>query len=270
MFILVTVLIIYFNLNYKKGSHTLLTSRTVKESSSQLKEVEDLIVKASGLLKARKDKEALHYFEQVLLMQPQNVKALWGKAEALRRSRKYDQAENLLKEILSSDPGHTSSLISLAFIMYKKERFKEAKLILESVLDNPSCNNDDRALAYTLLSMLANQEIKNAAMFTKIKQGNRIRGYLLKAKELAPELPEVHVGLGTFYLLAPKILGGDIRKATEELELAIRMAPDFATANARLAQLYKKKGDLERYNFYIKRTEELDPENEILEEIEKN
>jgi hypothetical protein len=48
------------------------------------------------------------------------------------------------------------------------------------------------------------------------------------------------------------------------------MAPDFATANARLAQSYKKKGNKEKYNYYLQRAKELDPENEVANEELRN
>jgi tetratricopeptide (TPR) repeat protein len=101
----------------------------------------------------------------------------------------------------------------------------------------------------------------------KLRYGTQIRCHFLKAKEFAPDLPEVHLGLGTFYLLAPPIVGGNLNGALKELELAVKIAPDFATANARLAQAYKRKGDLEKYKYYFQRAKELDPDNEVLMEL---
>jgi Tfp pilus assembly protein PilF len=68
--------------------------------------------------------------------------------------------------------------------------------------------------------------------------------------------------------LAPSIAGGNLDKAFKELNSAVGAAPDFATANIRLAQAYKRKGDLEKYNYHLNRTRQLDPENEVLKEIE--
>ncbi|MDD2752737.1 MAG: tetratricopeptide repeat protein, partial [Candidatus Omnitrophica bacterium] len=87
------------------------------------------------------------------------------------------------------------------------------------------------------------------------------------AKGLAPDLPEVRLGLGTFYLLAPGFAGGNQKAALEELEAAVRLAPDFATANARLAQAYQKAGNQEKYNFYLALAKKLDPENEVIAEL---
>lgn len=221
------------------------------------------------LLKNRKDKDALAIFERILLTQPDNLDALWGKAEVLRRSRDYQESENLLNKILSKNPKHISSLISLAYIRYKDDRLNEARQLINQVLATNSLDRENQALAYMMLGSINSRRSVKGWVFSKIIYGTQIKGYFLKAKELAPGLPEVHLGLGTFYLLAPAIVGGNLDKALEELELAIKIAPDFATANARLAWAYKKKGDLVKYNSYLRRAKELDPKNEVLKELKE-
>lgn len=221
------------------------------------------------LLKNRKDKDALAIFERILLTQPDNLDALWGKAEVLRRSRDYQESENLLNKILSKSPKHISSLISLAYIRYKDDQLNEARQLINQILATNSPDRENQALAYMMLGSINSRRSQKGWVFSKIIYGTQIKGYFLKAKELAPSLPEVHLGLGTFYLLAPAIVGGNLDKAFEELELAIKIAPDFATANARLAQAYKKKGLQDKYNFYINRAKILDPKNEVLKELKE-
>lgn len=229
---------------------------------------DELLKDALRLLKNRKDQDALVIFEKILTVQSDNLEALWGKAEVLRRSRNYKQAEDLLNKILSKNPGHASSWISLAYIKYKDDRLNEAKQLIIQAFEANYQDKENLALAYMMLGNINSKYAKKGWLFSKIKYGTQIKYYFLKAGELAPDLPEVHLALGTFYLLAPGIIGGNLNKAIEELELAVKIAPEFATACARLAQGYKKKGDLEKYNFYIKRTKELDPQNEVLKEID--
>jgi len=229
-----------------------------------------LIDEAFVLLKARKDNAALVIFEKIIASQADNLDALWGKAEVLRRSRDYKESEELLNKILSLNPKHIPSLISLSYIRYKDDKLNEALKLINQVLKTDALDKENQALAYMMLGSINSRRSKKGWVLSKVAYGTHIKGYFLRAKELAPHLPEVHLGLGTFYLLAPAIVGGDLNKAFQELELTVKLAPEFATANARLAQAYKKKGDLEKYNFHLQRARELDPKNEVLNEELRN
>jgi tetratricopeptide (TPR) repeat protein len=227
-----------------------------------------LIDEGLGLLIIRKDNDALVIFEQVLAAAPQNQDALWGKAEVLRRSRDYKEAEGLLNKILNKNPKHISSLNSLAYIRYKDDKLNESLKLVNKVLKSDCLDKKNEALAYLLIGTINGRRASRGWLFSRISSGTRIKCFFLRAKELAPDLPEVHLALGTFYLLAPSIVGGNLNKGLEELKLAVEIAPDFATANARLAQAYKKRGNLQRYNFHIQRAKRLDPQNEVLKELE--
>ncbi len=225
------------------------------------------IDKGLALLKNRKDKEASAVFEKILFTTPDNLDALWGKAEVLRRQRDYKQAQDLLDKILKNNPNHAPSLTSLAYLRYKDDKLNEALKLIKRVLKTDNLNKEAKALAYMMLGSINSRRSSKGWLLNKITYGTQIKGYFLKAKELDPDLPEAHLGLGTFYLLAPGIAGGNLNKAIEELEYAVKIAPDFATALARLAQAYKEKGDLEKYNLYLNRAKELDPENEVLKQF---
>lgn len=252
-----------------KRTCPLISVSQVQKIEYPSKAKENVLGDAFKLLKNRKDNQALGIFEKVLTTQPDNIDALWGKAEVLRRKRDYKQAEELLNKILSVNPQHVPSLVSLSYIRYKDDKLNEALKLVNRVLKINSLDKENQALAYMMLGSINSQRSKKGWFFSKIAYGTQIKFYFLKAKELSPDLPEVHLGLGTFYLLAPAIVGGNLDKAFQELELAVKIAPEFATANARLAQAYRKKGNLERCNFYLQRTRELDPENEVLKELKE-
>lgn len=226
------------------------------------------IKEALRLLKIRKDNQALAIFKGVLVDEPNNLDALWGEAEVLRRSRDYKASESILNEILKKSPGHAPSLISLAYIAYKDDKLQEALELIDQVFANDHQDKNNQALAYMLMGVINSRRSAKSRFFNKIKYGIQIKRHFLKAASLAPDLPEVHLGLGTFYLLAPAIMGRDLDRAIEELELAVKIAPGFATANARLAQGYKNKGMQDKYTFYISLAKSLDPENEVLWELE--
>lgn len=229
----------------------------------------DRIEDAMSLLKGRRDDEAFVIFSKLSAQQPGNLDALWGMAEVLRRSRNYKDSEVILNEILISNPRHGPSLISLSYIRYKEDNLNVARKLIRKALGERGLDRESRALAYMMLGSVNSRRSAKGKFFSKIRYGTQIKGFFLKAKALAPQIPEVRMGLGTFYLLAPAIVGGDLDKAIEELELAVKIAPQFATANARLAQAYQKKGDLQKYNFHLQRARELDPENEVLGELKQ-
>ena len=220
-------------------------------------------------LKLRKDVLAEEETKKILSIEPDDVCALWARAEILRRDYKFKESQELLKEVLGKYPGYAPALISFAYIKYRYNKFQEAARLLKEALKQPDLERENQALIYTLMATINAKRAAQGWLLSKVAYGTRIRGYFEKAKSIAPDLPEVRLGLGSFYLLAPKIAGGgDVDRAIEELEWAVKLAPDFATANPRLAQAYKLKGNMEKYNFYIKKAKELDPGNEALKEIE--
>lgn len=219
------------------------------------------------LLRLRKDAQALVIFEQVLKGEPNNPDALWGKAEVLRRRRQYRESETVLNQILAKNPKDPSALNSLAYIRYQENKLDESLNLVNQILKIDNLDKENAALAYLMLGGINGERTDKGWFLNKIVYGTQIKRCFLKAKELAPDLPEVHLGMGTFYLVAPAIAGGNPDQALEELNIAFGMAPDFANVNARLAQAYQKKGDLKKYNFYLQRTKELDPGNEILKEL---
>lgn len=229
-----------------------------------LKTYQDNILK---YLKLRQDELALKETQKLLSVKPDDLCALWAKAEILRRAYKFKESEELLKQVLAQCPEHASSLITLSYINYHDNKLSQALKILRQVLKQPDLERENEALVYLLMGSINAKRAAQGGFFSKFVYGTRVKGFFEKARFIAPDLSEVHLGLGSFYLFAPRIVGGDIDKAIEELEYAVKLAPDFATANARLAQGHKKKGNLEKYNFYIQRVKELDPENEVLKEM---
>jgi len=228
----------------------------------------DNLSRARELLRTRNDSQALVIFEKILKKQPLNLNALWGKAEVLRRSRDFKGSEELLHVILRENPKHIPALLSYAYIKYKYDDINSALKLVHYALKIKGISNSDEALANMLLGTINSRLSQKGWLFNKIRYGTHIKNYFLKAERLDPGLPEVHLGLGTFYLKAPHIAGGSLDNAFRELTLALNIAPDFATANARLAQVYKKKGEANNFKLYLEKAKKLDPKNEAVEEIE--
>lgn len=233
--------------------------------------VEDQALLRDGMnaLKERKDELALEKFSKILAGYPDNLESLWGKAEALRRKREYKQAELVLNKILQINSRHLPSLNSLSYIKYKNGDFKNAVLLAKKVLSSSNLDRENQAMAFMLLGAINSARAENGSLLGKCIYAGKIKGNFLKAKELAPNLPEVRLALGTFYILAPKIIGGDLERGLSELQEAVKLAPAFATINARLAQGYKIKGDSNKFEYYLAKARSLDPENEVLKEMKE-
>jgi len=228
----------------------------------------DDLSRARELLRIRNDHQALAIFDKVLKKQPLNLDALWGKAEVLRRSRDFKESEELLSIILKENPQYIPAILSYAYIKYKDNQINPALKLIHHALKIRGISKGDEAIALMLLGTINSRLSQKGWLFSKIRYGTHIKNYFLKAERLAPDLPEVHLGLGTFYLKAPHIAGGNLNSAFKELNLALGIAPNFATVNARLAQAYRKNGNSVNFKLYIEKAKKLDPENEVVKEIE--
>lgn len=222
-------------------------------------------------MKQRKDAKAQEIFQGVLKHEPENLDAQWGIAEVLRRQRRFKDSKDMLANILACDPGHSKAKISMAYICYHDKDYRKSLKIVNSLLaGGKNLPVDDLAMTYMLLGCI-NADFSSCSIFLgKLTNGLKVRSNFETAKILAPDSSEVCLGLGSFYLCAPKLFGGDLVSAISELEKAIAITPDFATPYARLAEAYYKKGDVEKSKYLLIQAMSLDPENEAgLEFIRK-
>lgn len=58
-----------------------------------------------------------------------------------------------------------------------------------------------------------------------------------------------------------------LKKSEELLHEVIKQEPDFSPAYVRMAQAYKIKGDLQKYNLYLNQALGLDPQNQLALDI---
>ncbi|MGD0336377.1 MAG: tetratricopeptide repeat protein [Candidatus Omnitrophota bacterium] len=268
LLVIFILLAVYSFFSLSKGTCPLFSPKKDKIQEYLIKgNAAGVLGQAMDLLQRRQDNAALLVFEKILEAEPSNIPASWGKAEILRRSRKYAESEKILQELIKKDPGYAPPLISLAYLRYNDGQLQEARKILISLLKNKLLDNENRALVYILLGTVNSRYSVKGNFLSKIAYASNIFRYFLKANELAPCLPETHLALGTFYMKAPGILGGNLDKAIKELQQCLILAPDFATAHARLAQAYEEKGDPVRYELHLERAKALDPQNEVLKEL---
>ncbi len=221
----------------------------------------------SGLvyLNEYKHAEAFDAFSRAVNLDNKTLELKWGIAEVLRRQHKEAESRALLEEIIKAAPGFAPARISLAYIEYIQGEYDRSVALARQVIDRGQAQVDksNYVRAYLLVAGGKGMIAHYGGPLSKVINGTAVLPYLKKAQALTPDAAGVLFGLGSFYLLAPSLAGGDRAKALEYLEKAVAADPYFADAYVRLAQVYKIKGDSRKYDLYMKRALEIDPGNDL-------
>ncbi len=216
-------------------------------------------------LNAHKDDDAYRIFTNLIANNLQMSEARWGQAESLRRKHQISQAQRLLENVIREDPQFSPALISLAYIKYFQMDFLNAAHLAAQVIrlgqDKSDLSNFVRA--YALYAGAKGMLAHYGGIFSKAIDGLAVKANLDKAYRLQPRSPAVLFGLGSYYLLAPGIVGGNKARAGEYLQEALKVDPNFADVYVRLAQLAKGQGNFGRYQQYLTKALELDPGSEL-------
>jgi tetratricopeptide (TPR) repeat protein len=227
---------------------------------------EDRYILGLAYLNLHKDREAGEVFQALLSQGPDSPEAKWGVAEVLRRGHEPGRSEELLKEVLKASPDFPPAMITLAYIRYIQLKFDEAVRLALKVekqgREKVDLSNYVRAILVVAGSkgMIA----QNGGPLSKAINGTAVLPNLWRAEKLQPDSAGVRFGLGSFYFLAPAVVGGSKAKAETFLKKTIELDPFFVDAYVRLAQLYSIKKDMKKYKEYLQKAEAVDPRNEIL------
>ena len=194
----------------------------------------------------------------------------WLEAEMFRRRHEYRASEELLDRILSEDSGFAPAAISLAYIRYAQKRYRECLRLVEQVVhlgrERVDLSNYVRALA--LVGGAKGGLADQGGPVAKLRYGTQVKSYLSEAQQLQPDSLAVLIGMGSFYVMAPPLIGGDLDEGIEYLRRAIAEDPRAAVAYARLAQAYHKKGDQAAFRSYLEKALEIDSQDEIALELQ--
>lgn len=212
-----------------------------------------------------RDQDAEAIFDRLRQENKDSIEGLWGKAEVLRRRHRSQEAQDLLEQALAQDARFAPALNSLAYIKYYQSDYKGAVNLALKVIqqgkEKVDLSNYVRALAMYAgaKGMLAHY----GGVLSKAIDGLAVKTNLDKAQRLQPNSPAVLFGLGSYYLLAPAIAGGDKEQAGNYLKQAVKADPLFADAYVRLGQLARIKGNQKEYDDYLKQALSIDPQNEL-------
>ncbi|MBU1726191.1 MAG: hypothetical protein KJ880_00975 [Candidatus Omnitrophica bacterium] len=246
---------------------------TLDEASSSVRKnndsIEDLYVLGLVNLNLHKDEQAKEVFEKVLSVDPKTIEAKWGVAEVLRRQHKPEESEKIVVSIIKERPDFSPAYITLAYIRYFQMRFNDSVRLANKVLAQGEKKVDlsNHVRAHLMLGGSKGMIAHYGGPISKIINGTAVLPNLRRAEEKQPDSAAVLFGLGSFYLLSPSIIGGDLDQAEKYFKKGIEADPLFADIYVRLGQLYQLKGDEQKYEFYLNKALEIDPQNELALDI---
>ena len=227
--------------------------------------VENNYILGLAYLNQHRDKEAEQVFRKVIENDPSAIEAEWGIAEVLRRQHKLRQAEKMLNKIIQTQATFYPAYISLAYIKYIQMDFEQSVRLALKVMQagKEKVDLSNYVRAYCLYAGAKGMLAHYGGPFSKLVNGLAVKSNLDTAQKLQPNAAGVLFGLGSFYLLAPRIAGGNPDKSETYLKKAINVDPHLSDAYVRLAQLYKLKGNSAAFTWYLDKALTLDPGNEL-------
>lgn len=261
-----------YALDWKK-LHSEADNKTLAQASAFAEKnhdsIESLYTLGLVYLNLHRDKEAKGAFEKILLNSPDSIEAKWGVAEVLRRQHSTEESEKLLNEVIQKSADFAPTYVTLAYIKYTQLKLNDAVRLVSKVIGQGQENVDlsNYVRAYLIYGGTKGLIAHRGGPVSKLINGTVVLSYLKKAESLQPNGAGVLLGVGSYYLLAPSIAGGSLNKAEGYLKKAIVADPLLADAYVRLAQLYKFKGDNQKYELNIRKALEIEPKNELVIDI---
>jgi len=223
-------------------------------------------------LNGHKDNDAKKVFENILESDPDIFEARWGLAEVLRRQHDPEKSKGMLDEIIKSNPDFSPAYITLAYVLYIQLDFNGSVRTALKVMsqDKGRVDLSNRVRAYLLYGGAKGAIAHFGGPLSKLINGTAVFSNLKKAEKLQPDSAAVKYGLGSFYLLAPGFVGGNLLLAEEYLTKSVKLDPLFANAYVRLAEVYQAKGDKGKFESYLARAFEIDPGCELAADVKNN
>jgi tetratricopeptide (TPR) repeat protein len=244
-------------------------TQAISENKASEESLESLYILGLVYLNGYQHLQAKDIFLKMLARDPNSFEAKWGVAECLRREHDYEKSVPMLEEIIKTNPSFSPAYITLAYIRYIQGKF-DASIILTGKVINHQQENVDKAnflRAHGLYAAAKGMIAHYGGPLSKAINGAGVFKHLGIIQKLAPDSAVVNFGLGSYYMLIPVAFNQDLDKAKTYLEKTIAEDPLFPDPYVRLAQIYKKKGDYQKYEEYLAKALALDPKNELALDI---
>lgn len=144
----------------------------------------------------------------------------------------YDMADRIFRKALSINPELQKAYYNLGYLNYKNQKYELAKKYYKQYLDF----QPEHVGVHSMLSKMAFRQDS----LEKALEWNR------KILEFNPENAEAYFNMGNFQLQ-----NGDTTVAVENFEKAAQLNPRNKQLNKNLYRHFKKKGNMEKANYYL-------------------
>lgn len=236
---------------------------------------------------------ALPGWTQTRNLAQENVAQGFELLDQARRSLdgpKLLQAEQVFSRCLQSEPDNPRCLYGLAradlylFTYYSKVRkdpeqaqacFEKAQAAANRAVTLLPSNGQVHSLLGRLYQVEAALHPFASLVSTVMGESPVVSEYR-RALELDPDNVEAEIGLGSYYLFAPRVAGGSRERALKHFRRAVRLEPQDPEALTWLAVALRENGNLEEARRSLDQALALDPayrfarhENQRLREAER-
>lgn len=162
----------------------------------------------------------------------------------LFENKQYDRASQQLEPIKKGTPDFAESRYYLALIAFQAKDYTKAEDHLKQAL----AANDKQGKYHYAMANLLGVVAQNSNMIRQAALASRIKTHLEKAVELDPKAMEPASRLVGFYMVAPKMMGGDPEKAKQVAANMLKVdAAEGHRITGFIADREKRPNDAERH-----------------------
>ncbi|WP_266369226.1 tetratricopeptide repeat protein [Tellurirhabdus rosea] len=206
--------------------------------------------------------KAVPQFEKVIQLYPQNPAAYFALATAfLKQGKTAEALPHAVKAVQMSGGANKFYVLQLAELYVKQKRYADAEKLYEELIQR-SPDNMEYGVELAAIYLFDDKPDKALAMYDRVekalgmneeisRQKQRIylkQNRLDKAIEEAEKLVASEPGETDYLLEGAELLISNARneQAIGWLEKALKINPELPQAHVMLAELYRRKGDLQR------------------------
>lgn len=157
----------------------------------------------------------------------------------LIKNKQYKKAINLFEEIVKNDEKNDSALYYIGYSWVIQNDHDKAIDYLEKAIEIDNKN----AKYHFWLGQAFGQKAQNSNPFKQAWIAPKILKEFEKTVELDPEFVDGYIGLCNFYLQAPSIVGGDVKKAKVKAKTVVDL--DEFQGRIILAAIYNKEKQID-------------------------
>ncbi|MEE9913453.1 MAG: hypothetical protein K4571_17210 [Deltaproteobacteria bacterium] len=184
----------------------------------------------------------------------------------LMRDHRHQESREVLTGVAKTHPDFYPAQTTLAHLAYLQKDFDRSYRIARQMIEKKKELSRFHLALCLMLATGAQGAITKKSMLRAIPAYFEVNRYLKEAQKQMPDSAEVLYAVGSYYLLMPAIVGGDLDRAIFLLERSRRLTPLNPGVYVRLAQAYRARGDAAASEQNIARAIELDPHDELLQD----